>query len=252
MDFFKKAIDGARWIGDTAKKGGKWIGDNVKSAVKAVTEFPKFILDAIVLYNKLITDTVIKTGKPILNGLAYIASFISNRTYDWLGTRRRPDKINIKGQEFTKLYDDQNAVAYEDKTGVYIGYRGTEVKFDLTSKGSLDRTISDLVSDLNIAIGTGGSISRINSAIQFYKKVQGMTQKQIKLITGHSLGGYIAKYVHMRTAPNVTTIVFNSAAHPSDKGTSSKLYTHRILGDPVSTFSGVSTTGKNRTLYKMQ
>ncbi len=244
-----------QWIGDKANKAKRFVGDKVTEvvdAVKNIVQFPAKIIEAVKLYSEITAKSVVKMGKPILDRLAYTASTMADRAYDWLGKRRRADKIKIKGTEYTKVYDDKHGVAYEDDKNLYIAYRGTEPAFDIRVQGSLERTMSDLISDLDLSLGKVPK-ERVKLAVAFYKKVTGMSDKPVKFITGHSLGGYLAKSVHFRTGKKDKTFLFNAFEHPNEKNKqSSKLIVHKIFGDPVSTFSGVSSLPNNRFIYKMK
>ena len=243
-----------QWVGEKAKNISQWVGDKAKQVgkvVKDIVDLPAKVIEAVKLYGELTANAIIKTGKPLLKGIEKLASFISDKAYDWFGNNRRSDKVTIDGKELTKLYDDQHAVAYTDNKYCYIAYRGTEPKFDITAKGSIDRTISDLVTDATAALGQVPA-DRTNKAMAFYNKVSGMTNKPIVLLTGHSLGGYLAKHVHFGTGKKIKTILFNAFEHPNQKNQqSSNLIIHRVFGDPVSTWSGVSSSKNNRHLYKM-
>ena len=245
----------SQWVGNKTKGVAQFIGNKAKKiidTVKAVVDFPKFVLDAVKIYTELTHRSIIKNSKPLLDGLEYISAFISDKAYDWIGNKRRNDTINIKGKVLTKLYDDEHAVCYQDDKFLYIGYRGTEPRFNITAKGSIERTINDLLTDAEAALGSVPK-TRTDAAVAFYKKIKSMSNKAVKVITGHSLGGYLAKHVHFKTGKKNKTIIFNAFEHPNQKNQrSNKLIVHRIFGDPVSTWSGVSTPFRNIHLYKMQ
>lgn len=245
-----------QWIGSKAKKVQRTVGQAANHVVKKVIDivnFPKWVIDNVNIYKDITKNSILKQGKPVLDALTRVAAYMSDTAYHWTGAKRRADEITIDGKKYTKLYDDQHGIAYEDDNYCYISYRGTDTSFNLKVKGSLERTISDLHSDLQGALGKVPK-ARTDAAVVFFKKVKSMTKKKIKFITGHSLGGYLAKHVHFYgTSKKVRTIVFNAFEHPNQKSMqSSKLIVHRIFGDPVSTFSGVSSSRSNRFLYKMQ
>ena len=112
----------SQWVGNKTKLASKWVGNQASGVVKTVKniiEFPAKVLEAVKLYTKLTTNAIIKNGKPILDSLSYTAGFMSDRAYDWFGSKRRADTINVKGKEYTKLYDDQHGVAYDDEKYIY-------------------------------------------------------------------------------------------------------------------------------------
>jgi len=246
---------GFQWLGNQAKKAQRAVGQAANNVVKKIVDivnFPKWVIDNVNLYKDITKNSIIKIGRPVLDSLTRIAAVMSDSAYHWTGAKRRANEITVDGKKFKILYQDQHGVAYEGDKYCYISYRGTDASFNLKVKGSLERAMSDLHSDLQGALGKVPK-ARTDAAVVFYKKVKSLTKKNIKFITGHSLGGYLAKHVHFNAARKVKTIIFNGFSHPNQKNMkSNKMIVHRIYGDPVSTFSGVSVPKNNRYLYKMK
>lgn len=158
-----------------------------------------------------------------------------------------PEKRQVKIGD----YQLENLPLDESKTCLYvnhitkniiIGYKGTDVK-----------DIKDLSSDIEIILGVSGLDKRLKESLKFYDEVREKYPDYTKWVCGHSLGGTLAYIVAKHRVPQRCT-VFNPGSSPNmlfiqmltdtvQKASWTKnVYTYKMLGDPVSTFSHVGNT----------
>lgn len=140
------------------------------------------------------------------------------------------------------LVEEYNSIEYclyrdSTKQKYILWYRGTEIK-----------EARDYISDINIVIGTQAFNDRFQESLDIYDKIAATYPEDIKVITGHSLGGTICYMIAQLKEPD-RTVVFNpwSSANPTFlmmmKDTqfgapwTKRVFTYRILGDIVSTLS---------------
>lgn len=140
------------------------------------------------------------------------------------------------------LVEEYNSIEYclyrdSTKQKYILWYRWTEIK-----------EARDYISDINIVIGTQAFNDRFQESLAIYDKIATSYPEDIKVITGHSLGGTICYMIAQLKEPD-RTVAFNpwSSANPTFlmmmKDTqfgapwTKHVFTYRILGDIVSTLS---------------
>lgn len=123
-----------------------------------------------------------------------------------------------------------------------IGYRGTDIT-----------NINDLMSDVELVLGVSGLDKRVEDSLRIYDLARKKYPEYTKGICGHSLGGTICYIVSKHRNPEHCT-VFNPGSAPNTlfiqmlTDTVQKapwtryVYTYKILGDILSTFSFVGIT----------
>jgi hypothetical protein len=126
-----------------------------------------------------------------------------------------------------------------DTKKMLIIYRGT----DFTD-------VKDIISDIQIILGTNAVDVRIKASLDFYDQVAMKYPTHEKWLTGHSLGGTIAYIVTKHRNPD-RCIVFNPGSAPTKSFLSmlqdtflktewtKKITTYKIFGDIVSSLSFV-------------
>ena len=119
----------------------------------------------------------------------------------------------LLGDKFTILkdYSDRDILTVRAQNGIYIvAFRGT----DLVSRG-ISRGVSDLISDINIAIGKNEQIYRIQQGNDLIIKLfQSGISKNKVILTGHSLGGFVG--VNLATKHKLKAVLFNIGSSPLD------------------------------------
>jgi len=140
--------------------------------------------------------------------------------------------------------NEQMACVYVDHEhqNIMIGYKGTDIM-----------NIKDILSDAQIILGVSGLDPQVSHALKFYDKVRAKYPEYTKQICGHSLGGTIAYIVAKHREPKRCT-VFNPGSSPNTffiqmltdtvqkEPWTRNVYTYKILGDIVSSFSYVGNT----------
>jgi hypothetical protein len=145
---------------------------------------------------------------------------------------KRPDTYN----EFTKIYDDNNNVAYKDKNNnIKIGIAGSN-------------SMGDALTDAKLFFGTNiKDTDRYKTSATFLKKVMDEnTDSKIELF-GHSLSGTIANQLQ-KDNPNITSTAYNpyllNSGQISDKTKNIRTYTDPasllVAGSIMNQFSGSS------------
>ncbi len=184
-------------------------------------------------------DTINVAEEDIPCGI--IANIVYDSPFD------RPRKIAL--YDLIEEYNSIEYCLYRDitKQKYILWYRGTEIK-----------EARDYISDINIIIGTQWFNDRFQESLAIYDKIAAVYPDDIKIITGHSLGGTICYMIAQLKEPD-RTVVFNpgSSANPTFlmmmKDTqfqapwTKRVFTYRILGDIVSTLSVI---GYTRTFRK--
>lgn len=165
---------------------------------------------------------------------------ISGYVYDMI--EKRP--LEVFDYEIDKNTQQEKACLYVNHTEkkLIIGYRGTDFK-----------NINDVLSDVQIILGVSGVDKRMEDSLKFYDLVRAKYPDYKKHICGHSLGGTICYIVAKHRHPERCT-VFNPGSAPNSfflqmftdtvkkAAWTNAVYTYKILGDLVSTFSFVGKT----------
>lgn len=163
--------------------------------------------------------------------------------YAYCPPRQRPSQLGAYRLEHL-LPDEERACVYVDhaKKNVIIGYRGTD-KTDT----------KDLMSDVEIILGVSGSDQRVQASLRAYDLVRAQYPEYTKWICGHSLGGTICYIIAKHREPE-RCVVFNPGSAPNalfvqmltdtvkKAAWVTHVFTYKILGDMVSTFSFVGNT----------
>ncbi len=133
---------------------------------------------------------------------------------------------------------------YVNKTEekILIAYRGT----DFTE-------LKDIISDIQIILGTNAIDIRLQQSLDFFDQVKVKYPQHKKWIAGHSLGGTIAFIVAKHRKPD-RTITFNPGSAPTKsfltmmqdtlfkKARTTSVTTYKIFWDIVSTLSFIGNT----------
>jgi len=187
----------------------------------------KILYDIIKSYNDNIKSSNLIGGKVILNNTEYLHALASKNIYSFKNFEAFGDKWNL---------DIDNSI--EGKWGVYVSEKKPDTAI-MAFKGTAPTNISDLISDLFIALGETDSSTRFQQALDAYNNVKNK-YKNIS-ITGHSLAGTISQYIGRKTG--VDTYSFNGG-WGLDKNLTSYLNKYKnikifkILSDPVSLYNG--------------
>lgn len=120
----------------------------------------------------------------------------------------------LSNQGYTRddeLTNRETSVFYNPENNhVIVGYRGTAL-------GDGSTRMKDLTSDFNIAIGKEGRDRRFRESLDHFQKVKDKYDPMYHSIdvTGHSLGGALAKHVNMYNQDSILhDINFNRGSTP--------------------------------------
>jgi hypothetical protein len=191
-------------------------------------ELIKTLYTIIKTYNDNIKPSNYINGKVILNNTEYLHALASKNIYSY------KKSFEIFGDTFT--LDDEHSI--EGKWGCYVSKNDPE-RAILAYKGTAPTNISDLISDLFIALGETSDSTRFQQALEAYKKVNSKYKKVS--ITGHSLAGTITQYVCRATG--VDGYSFNAgwgldANLPKYLNKFKNIKIFKILSDPISLMTG--------------
>jgi hypothetical protein len=125
-------------------------------------------------------------------------------------TRNKP----VDGYDIDPAFSDRNRTTYVDKaTGkAIIAFRGTQLSGD----GGTGNRWTDLGADSLIALGLQDLSKRFQGSRRVTKQVMARYGKDNVALTGHSLGGSQALYVHHRINSHLETHAFNPGISPVD------------------------------------
>jgi len=135
---------------------------------------------------------------------------------------KTPTERNKQLGDYILDYNTDESVVYKkpNSNEVIVGFRGTNPTKQ-----------KDLISDLGIITHTEDYNNRFNNSLKMIKSLQ--VNNKVNLVSGHSLGASVARYVSEKT--NVPAITFNSGSSPFLKN--KKIKTSKdfiITGDPIS------------------
>lgn len=135
-----------------------------------------------------------------------------------------------------------NVYIHKTEKKILIAYRGT----DFTN-------LKDIISDIQIILGTNAIDIRVEESFDFFDQVNVKYPYHTKRVTGHSLGGTISLLIAKHRKPD-RVIVFNPGSAPTrsflgmmqdtlfKKARTTTITTYKILGDIVSTLSFIGNT----------
>lgn len=154
---------------------------------------------------------------------------------------KEPDmRVSVDGYELDEELSDLRTAVYHNpnKKDTVIGYRGTVI-------GDAD----DFLTDAEIYKGTHRNTSQFINAENSFEKAR-EKYGTVNAVAGHSLGGTKSKHISKKY--NVKAHAFNTGVGkdetyvkdtlncmlPSPPVWCDKLTTHKVIGDPISFFSG--------------
>lgn len=125
-------------------------------------------------------------------------------------TRAKP----VEGYTIDPEFSDRNRTLYvDDKTGkAILAFRGTK----LSGEGTGGSRWADLGADALIAMGIQDASARFRGSRKVTKQVLTKYGKDNVVLTGHSMGGSQALYVHHRLYDKPETHAFNAGISPVD------------------------------------
>lgn len=145
-----------------------------------------------------------------------------------------------------KLTNKHKAVyVNEEEKHVVTAYRGTKC-----DNGIINCLTGDIGTDMALAVGHEGKTSRFRKSVKEHFDTVDKYAEYNHTLTGHSLGGSIARYVQQQHPELVDEVhMFNAGAglyteHTLDKS----VHAHHVVGDPISMFG--SKQKHNVHLYK--
>lgn len=148
-------------------------------------------------------------------------------------------------------YHLENLPGFENKNCLYVNHAKNHIVIGYKGTDILD--FKDISSDLQIILGVSGLDKRLKESLKFYDAIRKKYQGYTRWVCGHSLGGTIAYMVAKHRLPERCT-VFNPGSSPNTlfiqmltdtlqkAPWTAHVYTYKMLGDPVSTFSYVGNT----------
>lgn len=153
-------------------------------------------------------------------------------------TRAKP----VEGYTIDPEFSDRNRTLYvDDKSGkAILAFRGTKLSGDQSSKWA------DLGADALIAMGIQDASARFRGSRKVAKQVIAKYGKDNVVLTGHSLGGSQALYVHHRLFDKPEAHAFNAGISPVDVMRSKGIFGPDHIR---SLFNKVPVWGKNVHSY---
>jgi hypothetical protein len=178
------------------------------------------------------------------------AAMLSDAMYG--GSALKKKKINDADPEFMKQYrldrrlsnDHQHVYVNKKEKKVITAYRGTSKK-DMSN---------DLFTDAAIAIGFESKTGRFKKAVSSFERIASKYDGYHHTLTGHSLGGSIARHVRASEFGDIVDEVhmFNPGSGLGNyfgrSGTEEGVHGHYIAGDPISMLGWGGET--NTHVYK--
>lgn len=151
-----------------------------------------------------------KYGSIVSNDMSYVTGssdadpIIKQHAYHWIfskesyATKRR---MYIEGWEYLPEYSNSDVCVYQRNNYCIVAFRGTQ-------------TVSDIYNDVQLSkYGNQCDFQKVQPSITFIQDLLVTDPGLIIQVTGHSLGGAIARCV--ASALNLVSVTFNSAAPPS-------------------------------------
>jgi hypothetical protein len=202
--------------------GGNSSSSSLPVAVDIATTFLTSVVKSIG-YSTPVQDTVDVEDKPV--AVLSKAAYENYKTGDKKETQKMIDNYNIGYNVVEDLTEPEYVTAVnEEQKKIVVAFRGTD---------STLTNISDDIADLEIAAGLAETPilsyvpSRFRTGENIYKKVKEQYPDYEINLTGHSLGGTVARYIGDRYKEKA--VVFSAGSTPLEP------YIEKKLGNAPST-----------------
>ena len=140
-----------------------------------------------------------------------ILARICKSTYEY-EDQRQSKLIQLLGDRFTILNEyssrDILTVLDNEHDKIIISFRGTDLARDP------HRAFTDLIADVNIAIGKNERVYRIQQGEILIRNILQTIPRSKLILTGHSLGGFVG--VNLGEKFNLPSVLFNIGSSPLD------------------------------------
>lgn len=209
--------------------------DFLGSIKKAINKLGKSAQNAARLGRTLMTSAKVNSQLP-LTGINLLAAEISSQAYKKPSER----KEHVGNYTYVPDFSDAENAIYKGSSTVFIAARGSTTASDW------------VISDVKIAGGKEATSARTKSYIEKIQKVKSAFPKMKIILTGHSLGGNLAKEGSKQL--NLKSITFNQGCGLGCMrdnelcGSSfrpkwcSKIVNHKITGDMLSRLTQMGRT----------
>lgn len=198
--------------------GGNSSSSSLPIAVDIATSFLTSVVKSIG-YNTPVQDSVDMEDKPL--AVLSKAAYENYKTGDTKETQKMIDEYNIGYNIVEDLTDPEYVTAInEEQRKIVIAFRGTD---------STLTNIADDIADIEIAAGLAETPilsyvpSRFRTGENVFKKVKEQYPDYEVNLTGHSLGGTVARYIGDRYKEKA--VVFSAGASPLEPYIEKKLGT---------------------------
>ena len=198
--------------------GGNSSSSSLPIAIDIATSFLTSVVKSIG-YNTPVQDSVDVEDKPL--AVLSKAAYVNYKTGDTKETQKMIDDYNIGYKVVEDLTDPEYVTAInEEQQKIVVAFRGTD---------STLTNITDDIADIEIAAGLAETPilsyvpSRFRTGENVYKQVKEQYPDYEIYLTGHSLGGTVARYIGDRYSEKA--VVFSAGATPLEPYIEKKLGT---------------------------
>ena len=198
--------------------GGNSSSSSLPVAIDVATSFLTAVVKSIG-YNTPVQDSVDVEDKPL--AVLSKAAYVNYKTGDTKETQKMIDDYNIGYKVVEDLTDPEYVTAInEEQQKIVVAFRGTD---------STLTNITDDIADIEIAAGLAETPilsyvpSRFRTGENVYKQVKEQYPDYEISLTGHSLGGTVARYIGDRYSEKA--VVFSAGATPLEPLIEKKLGT---------------------------
>ena len=198
--------------------GGNSSSSSLPVAIDVATSFLTAVVKSIG-YNTPVQDSVDVEDKPL--AVLSKAAYVNYKTGDTKETQKMIDDYNIGYKVVEDLTDPEYVTAInEEQQKIVVAFRGTD---------STLTNITDDIADIEIAAGLAETPilsyvpSRFRTGENVYKQVKEQYPNYEIYLTGHSLGGTVARYIGDRYSEKA--VVFSAGATPLEPLIEKKLGT---------------------------
>lgn len=199
--------------------GGNSSSSSLPVAIDVATSFLTAVVKSGGGYNTPVQDSVDVEDKPL--AVLSKAAYVNYKTGDTKETQKMIDDYNIGYKVVEDLTDPEYVTAInEEQQKIVVAFRGTD---------STLTNINDDIADLEIAAGLAETPilsyipSRFRTGENVYKQVKEQYPDYEISLTGHSLGGTVARYIGDRYSEKA--VVFSAGATPLEPLIEKKLGT---------------------------